>query len=76
MILLLTACASEQKLVTEVRTETVNVPVPVQCVEKGSAPKSRFPVDGTLDQNAAAASLELREWRRFGAAVVKQCSVN
>lgn len=58
------------------RTEKVAVPVPVRCVEPDATPKSRFVANGSVDQDAAAAALELREWRAFGKEVVKQCGVN
>lgn len=76
MILLLTACQTQQPLVSEIKTETVQVPVPVKCVDKNALPQSKFVKDGTVDQNAAAASLELREWRKFGAVVAQECGTD
>lgn len=73
--LMLTACASEPKLTTEIRTETVNVPVPV-CPDKDALPKPRFVVNGAVNQDAAAAAIELREWRKFGAVLAAQCNID
>ena len=69
----LAACQTSP-LTTSVETKTVNVPVAIPCVTQDALPQSHFVPNGTIDQDAASASLELREWRRFGKAVVQQCS--
>lgn len=73
--LLLTACQTAPSLSTEVDSHEVDVPVAVACVTPDALPKPRFLKEGTVDQDFAAASLELREWRKFGKAVLQQCAL-